>query len=249
MAWKSQPTATLLRSVAGRYSQNCGAPARRGAARRVAPDSAIAHRGQTARGAPSAPAGPLMRDAELARVEAVLFLAREPLTSRKLANLARLADGTAARTLVRRLNRVYDLADTPFRVEEVAGGFILLTRAKFAAWLRRRFHSPIQLRLSAPAAETLAVIAYRQPVMRAEIEAIRGVQCDDILRHLMDRELVRIAGRATELGRPLLYGTTKRFLQVFGLRNLDDLPQAENLRRAEPPPEAAAAAPEEENVS
>ena len=93
-----------------------------------------------------------------------------------------------------------------------------------------------QARLSAPALETLAVVAYRQPVMRVEIEAIRGVQCDDILRQLMDRELVRIVGRADELGRPLLYGTTRRFLQIFGLRNLDDLPQAPALRRGNPPP-------------
>ena len=165
-----------------------------------------------------------------------MFLAREPLPSRKLAILARLADGTEARTLVRRLNRLYDLGGSPIRVEEVAGGFQLLTRTKFAAWLRRVYHSPSQSRLSAPALETLAVVAYRQPVMRAEIEAIRGVQCDDILRQLMDRELVRIIGRADELGRPLLYGTARRFLQIFGLRHLDDLPRAEALRRGNPPP-------------
>ena len=79
--------------------------------------------------------------------------------------------------------------------------------------------------------ETLAVVAYRGPVLRAEIEAIRGVQCGDILRQLMDRDLVRITSRSDELGRPLLYGTTKRFLQIFGLRNLDELPLATDLRR------------------
>lgn len=178
---------------------------------------------------------PLARDLLLARLEAVLFLAREPLPSRKLAVLARLADGTEARTLVRRLNRLYDLGGSPIRVEEVAGGFQLLTRTKFAAWLRRLYHSPSHARISAPALETLAVVAYRQPVMRAEIEAIRGVQCDDILRQLMDRELVRILGRADELGRPLLYGTTRRFLQIFGLRHLDDLPNSAALRGGNPP--------------
>jgi segregation and condensation protein B len=87
------------------------------------------------------------------------------------------------------------------------------------------------MRLSAPALETLALVAYRQPVVRADLEAIRGVQCGDILRQLMERDLLRIWGRADELGRPLMYGTTKRFLQVFGLRHLGELPRADALRR------------------
>jgi segregation and condensation protein B len=174
----------------------------------------------------------------LARVEAVLFLAREPLTSRKIGQLAGLADGTAARTSVRQLNRLYDAGGSPFRAEELAGGFQLLTRPLFGPWLRRLLHTPVEARLSAPALETLAVVAYRQPVLRADIEAIRGVQCGDILRQLMDRDLVRIVSRADDLGRPLLYGTTKRFLQIFGLRHLDELPQADVLRRKDPPAES-----------
>src|SRR5262249_62030478 len=86
-------------------------------------------------------------------------------------------------------------------------------------------------RLSAPAMETLAVVAYRQPILRAEIESIRGVGCEDILRQLLERDLVRIVGRSEDLGRPLLYGTTKRFLEVYGLRSLDDLPRAAELRQ------------------
>jgi segregation and condensation protein B len=160
-----------------------------------------------------------------------LFLAREPLSSRKIAQLINLADGTEARTLVRRLNRMYDEAASAFRVEEVAGGFQLLTRPQFGAWLRRLFEAPPTTRLSAPALETLAVVAYRQPVLRPQIEAIRGVGCGDLLRQLMERDLVRIVGRSADLGRPLLYGTTKRFLQIFGLRHLDELPRAEALRR------------------
>lgn len=159
-----------------------------------------------------------------------MFLAREPITSRKLAQLAHLADGTEARTLVRRLNRWYDETGSSFRAEELAGGFQLLSRPKFGAWLRRLYNSPVEVRLSAPALETLAVVAYRQPVLRAEIEAIRGVDCGEILRQLMERDLVRTAGRAAELGRPYWYATTKRFLQVFGLRHLDDLPRYELLR-------------------
>ena len=128
---------------------------------------------------------------------------------------------------------------SPFRAEELAGGFQLLTRPPFGPWLRRLLHTPVETRLSAPALETLAVVAYRQPVLRADIEAIRGVQCGDILRQLMDRDLVRITSRADDLGRPLLYGTTKRFLQIFGLRHLDELPQAAALRRREAPAESS----------
>lgn len=171
-----------------------------------------------------------VREPRMAQVEAVLFLAREPLNTRRLAQLANLADGTEARTLIGRLNRMFDQRQTAYRAEEVAGGFQLLSRPKYGAWLRRLHQTPVETRLSSPAMETLAVVAYRQPVLRAEIESIRGVQCGEMLRQLMERELVRIAGRSDELGRPFLYGTTKRFLQVFGLRHLDELPRAEMLR-------------------
>ncbi len=173
--------------------------------------------------------GGCVRPARLARLEAIFFLSREPLGSRKLARLAGLADGTKARTLVRTLNRRYDAEGGAFRVEEVAGGFQLLTRTKFAPWLRRLHAGGGDVRLSAPALETLAVVAYRQPVLRAEIEAIRGVQCGELLRQLIERELVRIVGRSEELGRPLLYGTTRQFLQLFGLRQIEDLPQSDFL--------------------
>ena len=133
--------------------------------------------------------------------------------------------------LIRRLNRLYDEQSSAFRVEQVAGGFQILTRPKFGGWLRRLNQTPVASRLSPPAMETLAVVAYRQPVLRAEVESIRGVQCGEILRQLMDRDLVRIAGRSEELGRPFLYSTTRQFLQWLGLRSLDDLPRAEVLRR------------------
>ncbi len=168
-----------------------------------------------------------------ARLEAVLFLAKEALSSRKIAQLASLEDGTEARTLITRLNQDYDSGGRAFRVEEVAAGYRLLTRSKFAAWVRRMVGAPTEIRLSGPASETLAVVAYRQPVLRAEIEAIRGVQCGEVLRQLMERGLVRIAGRSEDLGRPFLYGTTRNFLQVFGLRNLDELPRASMLRKSD----------------
>lgn len=174
------------------------------------------------------------RDESLARLEAVLLLAREPLPARKLSQFAGLEDGTQARTLVRRLNQGYDLAGRAFRIEELAGGYQLLTRPKFSRWLRRLGHVPPETRLSAPALETLSVVAYRQPVLRADIEAVRGVNCGEILRLLLERDLVRICGRSEELGRPYLYATTRRFLQVFGLKSLEDLPRAAGMRVSPP---------------
>ena len=183
--------------------------------------------------------GPSARAGDIARLEAILFLAKGSLHSRKLAQFAGLADGTQARTLVRQLNELYDREGCAFRAEEVAGGFQLMTRPCYGPWLRR-LHTPEDVCLSSPAMETLSVIAYRQPVMRAELEAIRGVQCGEMIRQLSERELVRIVGRSPELGRPFLYGTTKRFLQVFGLRSLDELPRAEILRGGGPrPPKVA----------
>lgn len=158
------------------------------------------------------------------RVEAVLLLSRSPLPTRKLSQLAGLADATEARTLVRKLNQVYAERGRAFRAEEVAGGYQLLTHPRLAPWLRRLGHIPETIQLTPPAMETLAIVAYRQPVLRADIEAIRGVACGEILRQLMERDLVRISGRSEELGRPYLYSTTKRFLQTFGLRGADALP-------------------------
>jgi len=164
------------------------------------------------------------RSEELARVEAALFLAREPLSTRRLAKLAGLADGTRSRTLLRELKRLLDASGAAFRVEQVAGGFLLMTRAPFGPWVRRLLGTPAETRLSTAALETLAIVAYRQPVTRAEIEAIRGVGCEDMLRQLMDRDLAAIGGRTEELGRPNVYVTTRRFLLAFGLARIEDLP-------------------------
>ena len=158
------------------------------------------------------------------RTEAVLLFHRGPVGLRKLAQLAGLADATEARTLLRRLNTIYDESGSAIRVEEVAGGYQLLTRPGLAPWLRRFASTPPAVRLSSPAMETLAIVAYRQPIMRANIEAIRGVACGEILRQLMQRDLVRICDRSEELGRPYLYGTTKHFLQTFGLKDALTLP-------------------------
>ena len=212
--------ATLFRArtLAGDTSQHSSAAARRRTAR-----SASCHDLESA---------PPDRDEDkLRRLEAVLFLAREPLGSRKLSEYARLDDGTQARTFIRQLNERYDRVQRPYRIKQVAEGFQLMTRPKFASWLRRfQEKNEATPPLTPPALETLTVIAYRQPILKAEIEAIRGVGCSDILRQLMDRDMVRIAGRSTELGRPFLYATTKNFLKTFGLSGLDALPRADQLR-------------------
>ena len=177
---------------------------------------------------------------ELARLEAVLFLAREPLSTRKLAQLAGLADGTKARSLVSKLRRRLQSRASAVEPVEVAGGIQLLTRPQLGDWLSRQYGRPGEPRLSSPAMETLAVAAYRQPVLRAEIEAVRGVQCGELLKVLMERDLLRIVGRSEELGRPYLYGTTRKFLQVFGLQRLEQLPPIDQTlnpaRRAVHPP-------------
>src|SRR5262249_5672890 len=134
------------------------------------------------------------------------------------------------RRLVRKLQGLYEAEGTAFQVEELAGGFQLLTRPVFHPWLARLRRTGHELRLTSASRETLAIVAYRQPIMRADIEAIRGVQCSEVLRLIMEKGLVRIAGRHDSPGRPVLYGTTKKFLQVFGLKSLKELPQAEQLR-------------------
>ncbi len=172
----------------------------------------------------TAPAGPQVRDARLARLEAVLFSADEPLTARRLATLAELNDAAEARKLLERLRDLYTDEGAAFQLEELAGGYQLLTRPELHPWLVRLRRSAGEPKLPAALLETLAIVAYRQPIMRADLEAIRGVHCGEALRQLMERGLIRIAGRHDSLGRPVLYGTTKKFLQMFGLRDLRDLP-------------------------
>ncbi len=159
----------------------------------------------------------------VSRIEAVLFLSQEPVPGRRLAQLADAPEGTRVRAMVKQLNSRYDEQSGAFRIYEVAGGFQLRTRPVFAPWLARLHQIPVEIRLSPPALETLAVIAYQQPVLRATIEKIRGVQCGEMLRQLMEQDLVKIVGKSNDLGRPFLYGTTRRFLHVFGLNRAEEL--------------------------
>jgi segregation and condensation protein B len=176
-----------------------------------------------------APQGELARDRPLALVEAALMLADEPLSARRLAGLAGLRDAAEAGRLVERLRELYRADGSAFQVEELAGGYQLLTRPEFHPWLARLRPAAPQGQLTAAAQETLAIVAYRQPVTRADVEAIRGVGSNDVLERLLEKGLVRPAGRDDSLGRPTLYETTKKFLQLLGLRGLRELPPAEGL--------------------
>lgn len=166
-----------------------------------------------------------------ARVEALLFAAAEPLPLKRLRELTACPDARAVRDAVEALARDYAAAGRAFRIEEVAQGFQLRTTEAVAPVVARLGRRPADERLSSAALETLAVIAYRQPVLRVDVEKIRGVACGEVLRALQERGLVRVAGRAELPGSPLLYGTTQRFLEVFGLRDLQDLPRDRELLR------------------
>lgn len=138
------------------------------------------------------------------------------------------------RAAVDRLNAAYDESGRAFRIEEVSGGFRLMTRPEHATAVAAFHRARSGTRLSRAALETLSIIAYRQPITRAQLEAIRGVGCGEVLRGLIDRRMVMVKGRAEELGRPMLYGTTRQFLDCFGLASVKDLPDLEDPASGRP---------------
>lgn len=163
-------------------------------------------------------------------LEAILFAADEPLSADRLAAAAG-EDVTVGlvREAVAALLQDYDTSGRAFTIEEIAGGFQLFTRPEYNKYLKKVFRARHEARYTQAALETLAIVAYKQPISRAEIEDIRGVAAGDMVRTLMEKGLVRIAGRSEKLGHPLLYGTTKKFLQVFGLSSVKDLPDSKQL--------------------
>jgi segregation and condensation protein B len=173
-------------------------------------------------------------DIDLPAVEALLLSTHHPLTAGRLAELMELPGTKAVRKAIKTLNEQYEQTDRSFRIEQVAGGYQILTLPRFGEVLKRLHQKEIDSKLTKAALETLAIIAYKQPILRADLEAIRGVACGETIRSLMEKHLVKIAGRAEIPGRPILYGTTKRFLELFGLNSLKDLPASESL----PPPKA-----------
>jgi segregation and condensation protein B len=162
-------------------------------------------------------------------VEAVLFASDAPLTASEIARADEALDEDQVEEALRMLRAEYDGAGRSFQIVELAEGHQILTRAEFAPYLERFDNVPRPARLSGPALETLAIIAYRQPIGRIEIEYVRGVGVSGVIRTLQDRHLIDVVGRAEGLGRPLLYGTTRHFLEHFGFRSLEDLPRPEEL--------------------
>jgi segregation and condensation protein B len=171
--------------------------------------------------------------ADVRLLEAVLMVVNEPIPAKQLGVLTGFPDPTAVRTAVVQLNQKYDQQGRAYRIEEVAGGLQLLTRKQFALWIRRSDQVPGEQLLSPAMLETLSIVAYRQPIIRAEIESIRGVACDEVLRQLIQRDLVRISGREEDLGRPFLYETTKAFLKLFGLKTIENLPRFQKILQQE----------------
>lgn len=184
-------------------------------------------------------------------IEAILFKSVKPLSAADLVQTIRRAEKNAEeagepmedlltkvtlKDVISAIDEIKDeLAERPVMMQEVAGGYRLVTRPEYEAYVAPLAGTPRQARLSQPALETLAVIAYRQPLSRAEIEAVRGVAVGGVLETLVDRGIIEVAGRADVPGRPLIYETTPYFLQHFGLNSLDELPNIEELKRVQLP--------------
>lgn len=163
-------------------------------------------------------------------VEAVLFASDEPLTAERLAGIIETG-AKQVREHIEKLNDKYKAGNHAFKIEQIAGGYQMRTLPSYNHWLQKLVRARDESKLSPAALETLAIIAYKQPVIRADIESIRGVAAGEMIRSLMAKGLVKITGRAEVLGRPMMYGTTKKFLEVFGLNSLKDLPKIEELKK------------------
>lgn len=162
-------------------------------------------------------------------VEALLFAVQEPISVRKISEIIEGTEAKEIREVIQQLRDEYDSHDRVFQIEEIANGFQLLSRPEYHEWISKIRKKSGEGKLSQPAQETLSIIAYKQPIIRAEIEAIRGVQSGQMIRTLIEKGLVKITGRDEVLGRPLLYGTTTKFLDHFGLKSIKDLPKVEDL--------------------
>ena len=187
-------------------------------------------------------------------VEALLFASDTPVEADRIAEVLDLESPAAAREIVEALRARLEAEGRALQVMEVGGGFRLVTRPDVAPWLVKLARSRTRSRLSRPALETLAIIGYRQPVSRPEVDAVRGVNSEAVLDNLLERRMIRIAGRKESPGRPFLYETTREFLVAFGLRDLGDLPKVERELIVPELAEAAAAqladpGPDQEEVT
>jgi segregation and condensation protein B len=165
-------------------------------------------------------------------IESLLFMAAEPLSIESLKNILEI-DKKDIERLVEELINEYQLRNLGLFIAEVAGGIQMITNPACAPWIKKFLATSLPTRLSQQSLETLSIVAYKQPITKAEIEAIRGVNCDGVLKTLLERRLIKILGRKEVPGRPLLYGTTKEFLQYFGLKDLSELPTLKEFQEVE----------------
>lgn len=163
-------------------------------------------------------------------IEALLFATDHPITTSKIKDIVGEIKPTELKECVAELSHEYESSGRCFMIQEVAGGYQVRAKPEYHQWILKLKASRDETKLSGAALETLSIIAYKQPVMRAEIESIRGVDSSAIIRGLMDKGLVRMAGRADSLGHPILYGTTSRFLELLGLSSIRDLPKTAELK-------------------
>ena len=161
-------------------------------------------------------------------LESLLFVADEPLTLERLKKIVMEAESAEIRQALKELQEEYRLRQGGFDLREIAGGYQFRSRNAYNQWITRLIE-PSPVRLSKAALETLAIIAYKQPVIRSDVEHIRGVDCGGVLRALLERQLIRVLGRKEIPGRPLIYATTKKFLEVFDLKDLKDLPSPKEI--------------------
>ncbi len=176
-----------------------------------------------------------MEDRELkSTLEALLFISGDPVTLDTFKNILE-TDTAVIEGHLRELINEYRIKNTGLLVAEVAGGFQMVTNPGCAPWVKKFLSTSVPARLSQPSLETLSIIAYKQPIIKAEIEAIRGVNSDGVVKTLLERRLIKILGRKEVPGRPLMYGTTTEFLQYFGLKSLTELPTLKEFHDAELP--------------
>ncbi len=161
-------------------------------------------------------------------IESLLFVAEEPLTIDSIKKVLDSTDSNAINHVLNELSNEYEARKGGFFLREVAGGYQIRTRSEYSQWIKRLL-KPNPFRLSNAALETLAIVAYKQPVIRSDIEHLRGVDCGGILRMLLERKLIRVIGRREIPGRPIIYTTTKKFLELFELKDLKDLPSPKEI--------------------
>lgn len=166
-------------------------------------------------------------------IEAMLFVSDKPLFIQEIKGVLEEFDTRQIKDVIVELIKEYEETQRAFTIKEIAGGFQIVTDPMLAPWLKKLYKTSGADRLTGPSLETLAIIAYKQPVTKPEIEAIRGVNVDGVLKTLIEKNLVRIAGRKDTVGRPILYGTTQEFLQYFGLSSLEELPKLEEFHFTE----------------